>query len=154
MSEPISMSSVTDRMRSSMSGCVRSSASVRTSTACPARTASAVSASGPAFRASRTRLIPAAARRRAKQAPTPSDPPAIKAHGPYFSAEIMDEALLAQLVGHDRVALLGAVETVTTGCQYDVLFAVDLIAHRCRHARGGQGTFPQQLSCLQVERTE
>ena len=65
---------------------------VRTSTP-RSRQSAAVSSSGSGLRAISTRLNPASASWVAKARPTPSEPPAITAHGPYLSTSVMPRTL-------------------------------------------------------------
>src|SRR6185312_9617215 len=92
------MSAVSSLTRSTAPSAVRSSECARTDTPKAARISLETASSGPGLRASRTRLRPAAASFRANSAPTPSDPPATTAQGPYSAIFI----LFPQLAAHVR----------------------------------------------------
>src|SRR5437870_5552261 len=85
MTSPTSMSSVALFTHVTASAADKSCDKVRTETRLVDRIRAATSSSGPCLRATSTRLIPAAVSLCAKAAPTPSEPPAITAHGPYRS---------------------------------------------------------------------
>src|SRR5260370_22496385 len=70
------------------SGALRLGEAERTWDLVVRRISCATSSSGAGLRASSTTLTPWPAILRAKLAPIPSEPPAITAHGPYFSANI------------------------------------------------------------------
>src|SRR6202012_3029678 len=92
-------------------GALRSAGTVRTSHPCR-RQRSAVCCNGSGLRATSTRLKPASASNCANSAPTPSEPPATSAHGPYLAVSItrVDERLRGGV--HDQHVDLGPARDV------------------------------------------
>ena len=85
MKSPTSVSDVAISTTSLMSGRLRSTANVRTSTPKIRRISSAFDSKRSLLRAIRRRERPLRAASSANAPPIPSEPPAITAHGPYCS---------------------------------------------------------------------
>src|SRR5882757_3007623 len=113
INSPTSSPSVALAIPVQASDALKSAWTVRTSTPYP-RHCSAVCSNAAAVRATSTRFRPACASSRANSAPTPSEPPAISAHGPYFAVSITGLTRDARLRGgvNDQHVDLGSARDV------------------------------------------